>query len=72
MKTAREVIPCAEGIDGKSTVQFSGCNVQIVNGEGSTETTNGTGNLMIGYDNKAYGVTQSGSHNLIIGGRIRS
>jgi len=29
---------------------FSGVNVQIVNGQGHTDTVNGTGNLIIGYD----------------------
>jgi len=28
----------------------TGVNVQIVNGEGSTETANGLGNLIIGYN----------------------
>ncbi len=43
-----KVIP--SGIDGKPTVQVSGANVQIINGEGNTATTNGEGNLVIGYD----------------------
>jgi hypothetical protein len=55
----------AAGIDGKPTVQFSGVNVQIVNGEGTTESANGEGNLVIGYDESPG--PQSGSHNLILG-----
>ena len=43
-----KVIP--SGIDGKPTVQVSGANVQIVNGEGKTRSTNGEGNLVLGYD----------------------
>lgn len=35
---------------GIPNVTFSGINVQVVNGEGSTGTTNGTGNLIVGYD----------------------
>ena len=35
--------------DGQ-TVQFNGVNVQIVNGMGQTGLVNGTGNLIIGYD----------------------
>lgn len=31
-------------------VQLSGVNLQIVNGEGRTDTVNGLGNLIIGYD----------------------
>jgi hypothetical protein len=56
------------GIDGKPTIQFSGANVQIVNGEGKTESTNGAGNLVIGYDLNTGGHAQSGSHDLILGG----
>jgi hypothetical protein len=55
----------ASGIDGKPTVLFSGVNVQIVNGEGQTESTNGAGNLVLGYD--AHFGPQTGSHNLILG-----
>jgi len=35
------------------TVQFSGLNVQIVNGTGYTNTLNGLGNLIIGYNEYA-------------------
>lgn len=31
------------------TLTFSGMNVQIVNGQGATPTTNGLGNLIVGY-----------------------
>lgn len=69
LETLREILPCtkfvASGIDGKPTIQFSGCNVQIVNGEGKTASTNGEGNLVIGYDESPG--EQTGSHNLILG-----
>jgi hypothetical protein len=55
----------ASGIDGKPTIQFSGVNVQVLNGEGSTSSTNGEGNLVIGYDEAAG--AQTGSHDLILG-----
>ena len=62
-------LPCmsytSSGIDSQPTIQFSGCNVQIVNGMGKTASTNGAGNLVLGYDEAAR--TQSGSHNLILG-----
>jgi hypothetical protein len=32
------------------TVRFSGVNVQIVNGLDATDTINGAGNLIVGYD----------------------
>ncbi len=54
------------GIGGKPTIQFTGVNAQLVNGEGKTASLNGEGNLVIGYDENA-GRTQTGSHNLILG-----
>src|SRR6202035_644222 len=54
------------GIGKKPTVQFFGVNVQIVNGLGKTETINGAGNLVIGYDENA-SLPQTGSHDLILG-----
>jgi hypothetical protein len=56
------------GVAGKPTIQFSGVNVQIVNGEGNTQSANGEGNLVIGYDENNDGKhEQTGSHNLILG-----
>lgn len=37
-------------VNGQPTVRFTGVNVQVVNGQGSTTTANGTGNLIVGYD----------------------
>jgi hypothetical protein len=56
----------ASGIDEKPTVQFSGINLQVIDGSGSETTLNGTGNLVLGYDEGTG--TQSGSHNLLLGG----
>ena len=47
-------------------------NVQVVNGEGKSETTNGEGNLVIGYDEDKGGHPQDGSHNLVLGEERRS
>jgi hypothetical protein len=55
----------ASGVGGKPTIQFSGVNLQVVNGSGSETTLNGEGNLVIGYD--PIPVTQTGSHNLVMG-----
>jgi hypothetical protein len=58
------------GVGGKPTIQISGVNVQVVNGTGKTETINGEGNLVIGYDehNGYFGSRQqTGSHDLIVG-----
>jgi hypothetical protein len=68
-ETLRTMLPfmryVASGVGGKPTIQFSGANVQIVNGAGGVTTTNGLGNLVVGYDEQP-GV-QTGSHNLILG-----
>ncbi|MDG1958122.1 MAG: hypothetical protein P8K76_15535 [Candidatus Binatia bacterium] len=60
--------------DGQSeTVRFTQVNVQIVNGRGSTDTINGRGNLIVGYDedNRPPPSDQrspkSGSHNVVFG-----
>jgi len=40
-----------EAVNGQPTVRFSGLNVQVVSGAGATDASpNGTGNLIIGYD----------------------
>lgn len=50
-------------------VTLSGYNLNIVNGLGGTATLNGTGNLIIGYNELSRQFTQdrTGSHNLVIG-----
>ena len=54
-------------VDG-SEVYFEGCNVHITKGAGSTDTKNGLGNLIIGYNESATGsFSRTGSHNLVIG-----
>lgn len=57
--------------DGERTVRFSGVNVQVVNGSGSTGTSNGTGNLIVGYNAQRGGTAaeRTGSHNLVVGDR---
>lgn len=55
------------GIGGKPTIQFTGVNVQIVDGEGKTRSVDGMGNLIIGYDEHSGGREQTGSHNLVLG-----
>ncbi len=80
LQTLTSVLPyinfIARGVGGQPTIQFSGANVQIVDGLGSTESINGSGNLVIGYDEdrrsgceNEEGRTppQEGSHNLIVG-----
>ena len=56
-----------------TNMYIDGCNLHIRNGQNTTATTNGTGNLIVGY-NKSEGsgfasdsLFRGGSHNLIIG-----
>src|SRR5262249_41187818 len=63
--TLKGVTRTETGVGGKPTIQFSGVNVQVVNGAGKTATANGEGNLVIGYD--AFPKTQTGSHDLVVG-----
>jgi hypothetical protein len=48
-------------------VVFSGVNVRIDNGLGNTLSTNGLGNLILGYNQQHGAVDRSGSHSLVIG-----
>ena len=52
-------------------ITFSGVNVKIVNGTGSTQgTVNGTGNLIVGYNElRGSGDVRTGSHNIVVGGK---
>jgi hypothetical protein len=71
LETLNKILPHTKydekGVGGKPTIQLSGVNVQIVNGEGKTETANGEGNLVIGYDENLPKHSQTGSHNVILG-----
>ncbi len=71
-KTAPLKLIPAEDLFAVPEVVFSGVNVRIINGMGSTETTNGAGNLIVGYneDQNAEGIgprKHTGSHNIIVG-----
>ena len=57
----------APDANGYDTLTFSGMNVQVVNGTGTESTTNGLGNLIVGYADNRRGFGRTGSHNLITG-----
>jgi hypothetical protein len=53
-----------------NTLVISGANLQVVNGTGSTETANGLGNLIIGYNEERSAPEvneRTGSHVLVVG-----
>ena len=64
-----EVVTDLMSLDGDD-LYFTGVNVNIVSGTGSTSgAVNGTGNLIVGYDEAPGGDDsgKTGSHNLIVG-----
>ena len=46
---------------------FFGANVHIQNGENRTDTTNGLGNLIVGYNEMFEAWNRNGSHNVVVG-----
>ncbi len=51
-----------------TNIYLTGANLNIVNGLGSTTSTNGVGNLILGYNElRGSGDDRSGSHNLVAG-----
>lgn len=48
-------------------VVISGANLRIVNGLGDTGTTNGLGNLIVGYNYGGAADKRTGSHNVVVG-----
>jgi hypothetical protein len=58
----------AQDAEGHDTALFSGVNLQLVNGAGATESPNGFGNLVIGYNaNNGVYLNRLGSHNVVVG-----
>src|SRR5262249_12829054 len=54
---------------GPNEVVITGANLRIVNGLGATETTNGLGNLIVGYNEPRQFApnVRTGSHNVVVG-----
>jgi hypothetical protein len=48
---------------------ITGANLRIVNGLGSTDTTNGLGNVIVGYNEGRGRDNRTGSHNVVVGQR---
>ena len=68
------IVQLSDGQGGKcKAVRFTGVNVQVVNGLGSTATKNGLGNMIVGYLEAGLplGDDRTGSHNLV-GGTLNS
>jgi hypothetical protein len=52
---------------GLPEVVITGANLRIVNGLGATATTNGLGNLIVGYNEQFGPGNRTGSHNAVVG-----
>jgi hypothetical protein len=59
-------LQCVSNTSTGQDIIFEGCNVHVLNGAGRTDTTNGFGNLIVGY-NKNEVSTRTGSHNFVVG-----
>lgn len=63
-----ETLLCVTYDVAKNDLIFVGCNVHVRDGSGSTQSTTGLGNLIIGYNADSTTLfNRTGSHNLIIG-----
>jgi hypothetical protein len=60
--------------DAANEVVITGANLRIVNGLGATDTTNGLGNLIVGYNELRNDPNRpdnrTGSHNVVVGKRL--
>ena len=58
-------------VEGRDTLQFTGVNLQIVDGSGTTAgPPTGLGNLIVGYnEQRPSPATRTGSHTLVVGPR---
>ena len=57
----------ASGAGSVDDVIFTGCNVHVQNGQGSTASSNNVGNLIIGYNESSGSPARGASHNVVIG-----
>jgi hypothetical protein len=56
------------GAGGLPEVRIAGANLRLVNGLRATATTNGLGNLLVGYNEpRQGGNVETGSHNVVVG-----
>jgi hypothetical protein len=71
MATVEKKLAAMNFDDAANEVVITGANLRIVNGLGNTETTNGLGNLIVGYNElRGFGPEpRTGSHNVVVGDR---
>jgi len=66
MDALQAQVPDCLATDGDDAV-FEGCNVHVRNGLDTTNTVNGSGNLIVGYNEATGDLLRGGSHNLVVG-----
>lgn len=54
-------------VDADDDLVVDGANLRVVNGEGTTDSENGEGNVIIGYGANTGGYARGGSHYLVVG-----
>ncbi|MGC9323289.1 MAG: hypothetical protein ACP5G0_00940 [Desulfomonilia bacterium] len=71
LETKLASVSVGDDINGYAAITFSGVNVHIVSGSGSTDgVVNGLGNLIVGYNElRGSGDDRSGSHTIVVGSR---
>lgn len=72
MATVERKLAAMDFDDAANEVVISGANLRIVNGLGATDTTNGLGNLIVGYNElrgDGFVDTRTGSYNAVVGRR---
>lgn len=60
-------LACIDASSSATDVVFSGCNVHVRNGAGQTTTTNGFGNIIVGYNERIGSHDRTGSHMVVVG-----
>lgn len=60
-------LACVDPDSSASALILEGCNVHVRNGGGATNSANGQGNLIIGYDENSAAASRLGSHNIVLG-----
>jgi hypothetical protein len=59
---------CISKTSTNTDIFFEGCNVHVRNGDGTTDSINGYGNLIVGYNREnADSSDKTGSHTIVIG-----
>ena len=74
MATLEKKLTAMDFDDAANEVVISGANLRIINGLNATDTTNGLGNLIVGYNQPRGPIfppdVHTGSHNIVVGKRL--